>query len=272
MALGNYSSQPGTYVSGDESRVLRPVLLANAMFDPDSPASALLRDADSEPRDGPSLLVPSQWARLYLCAELCVLYLGLPLLIYTQRHALDGWTIPLLLLLAGGCTLLLWHDKTFNRRQFWNRDAFFRHGRRTLCWFVPGALIAGVGFAVLRPDLLWHLPLSKTGVWITIMVTYPLLSVYPQEIVFRTFFFHRYHLLFQSTQAKVVASGVAFGLAHIVFGNWTAPVMTTVVGLLFARTYAQSESTLQAALEHGLWGWFAFSVGLGWYVFSGAIG
>jgi membrane protease YdiL (CAAX protease family) len=65
---------------------------------------------------------------------------------------------------------------------------------------------------------------------------------------------------------------VAFGLAHIVFANWTAPLMTTVMGVLFALTYARTGSTLQASLEHGIWGWFAFTVGLGWYVFSGAIG
>jgi uncharacterized membrane protein YbjE (DUF340 family) len=39
----------------------------------------------------------------------------------------------------------------------------------------------------------------------------------------------------------------------------------------FARTYAKTQSTLQVALEHMLWGCFAFTVGLGWYVYSGAI-
>lgn len=219
-----------------------------------------------------AFLVPGRYTRLYLGIELCVLYLGLPLLLYTQRHALDGWVAPILMLLAAGCTTLLLKDGTFKRKQLWNRESFHHHIRRTLLWFVPGALIVGSLFAALRPDLLWHLPLSKTEVWLVLMVTYPILSVYPQEIVFRTFFFHRYHPLFRTIRTKVIASGVAFGLAHIIFGNWTAPFMTTLIGLLCARTYAQSGSTLQAALEHGIWGWFAFTVGLGWYVFSGAIG
>jgi membrane protease YdiL (CAAX protease family) len=219
-----------------------------------------------------AVLVPSRFRRLYLGVELCVLYLGLPLLLYTQRHALDGWVMPLLMGLAAGCTLLLWYDGSFNRKQLWNREAFRAHVRRTLCWFVPGALLVGTTFALLRPDLLWMLPQTQTGVWLIIMFTYPVFSVYPQEIVFRTFFFHRYHPLFQSLPAKIVASGVAFGLAHIVFANWTAPLMTTVMGVLFALTYARTGSTLQASLEHGIWGWFAFTVGLGWYVFSGAIG
>lgn len=219
-----------------------------------------------------AVLVPSRYRRLYLGVELCVLYLGLPLLLYTQRHALNGWIMPLLIGLAAGCTLLLWYDDSFPRRQLWNREAFRQHVSRTLRWFVPGALLVGIVFALLRPDLLWMLPQTQTGVWLIIMVTYPVFSVYPQEIVFRAFFFHRYHPLFQSLSAKIVASGVAFGLAHIVFANWTAPIMTTVMGVLFALTYARTGSTLQASLEHGIWGWFAFTVGLGWYVFSGAIG
>ena len=217
-------------------------------------------------------LVPPRLRRLYLSVELCALYLGLPLLLYTQRHALEGWIMPILLLLAGGCTAVLWTDGSFKRKQLWNREAFRRHVRRTLVWFVPGAVLVGTTFAFLRPDLLWLLPQSQTGVWLMIMLTYPVFSVYPQEIVFRTFFFHRYHPLFPTIRTKVLASGVAFGLAHVVFANWTAPLMTTVMGVLFGVTYARTGSTLQASLEHGIWGWFAFTVGLGWYVFSGAIG
>jgi len=217
-------------------------------------------------------LVPSRYLRLYLGIELAVLYLGLPLLLYTQREALDGWIGPILLLLAAGCTAVLWCDGSFNRKQLWNGDAFRQNLVRTLRWFVPGALVVGSGFAALRPDLLWLLPQSRTEMWVILMVTYPIISVYPQEIVFRAFFFHRYHPLFRTIRSKVVASSLAFGLAHIIFANWVAPLMTTVMGGLLGRTYARTGSTLQVTLEHGIWGAYAFTVGLGWYVFSGAIG
>jgi hypothetical protein len=48
--------------------------------------------------------------------------------------------------------------------------------------------------------------------------------------------------------------------------------MTALGGVHFGRTYAKTGSTLQVTLEHGLWGWLAFTIGLGWYVYSGAIG
>ena len=91
-----------------------------------------------------------------------------------------------------------------------------------------------------------------------------------QELIFRTFFFHRYRRLFGPV-GLVVASGIAFGVAHLFFNNWIAPVMTTVGGMLFALTYRQSRSTLQACLEHALWGDFLFTIGLGWYFYGGSI-
>lgn len=217
-------------------------------------------------------LVPGTLSRLYLAVEFAVLFVGLPVLLFTQRHALDGLIAPTLILLAVGCTGLLWTDRFFDRRQLWNPGVFRRHVARTLRWFVPGAGLVAIGTAALRPDLLMTFPQAYPGVWVVLMVTYPVVSVYPQEIIFRAFLFHRYHAIFPSTRSKIVVSSLAFGIAHIVFANWAAPVMTTISGVLFARTYVKTQSTLQVTLEHGLWGCFAFTVGLGWYVYSGAIG
>jgi membrane protease YdiL (CAAX protease family) len=208
---------------------------------------------------------------LYLWIEFALLFLGLPLVLYTQREALESLLMPLLVLLAAGCAFTLWRDGSFERRQLWNRAAFQQHLRRTLRWFVPGALVVGGAFALLRPDLLLTFPRFYPEVWLVILVTYPLLSVYPQEVIFRAFLFHRYDALFPSRWGKVTASGLTFGFAHIVFANWVAPAMTAVMGIQFALTYARTESTLQVTLEHGLWGLYAFTVGLGWFVYSGAI-
>lgn len=230
--------------------------------------------ASSSTRDrwlGSTVLLPPQFKQLYLWVEFALLYLGLPLLLYSHRQMLSEWLLPILLLLAAGCTVLLWHDGSFRRRQLWNRSAFQQHLRRTLRWFVPGALVVGGAFALLRPDLLLTFPRFYPEVWLAILITYPLLSVYPQEIIFRAFFFHRYHALFPSNWGKITASSLTFGFAHIVFANWAAPVMTAIIGFQFAVTYARTESTLQVTMEHGIWGLYAFTVGLGWFVYSGAI-
>lgn len=209
--------------------------------------------------------------RMYLWGELVLLYLGIPLLLYTQRQMLEAWLLPIIVGLGLGCAVLLWSDGSFDLCRLWKKDAFRRHLRRILWGFVPGALVVGGAFALWRPDLLLTFPQSHTDVWLALLVTYPLLSVYPQEIIFRAFFFHRYRSLFPTRWGKVTASGLTFGFAHIVFANWVAPVMTAVIGVQFALTYARTESTLQATIEHGLWGVYAFTIGLGWFVHSGAI-
>ena len=105
-----------------------------------------------------------------------------------------------------------------------------------------------------------------------VMVFYPVFSVYPQELIFRAFLFHRYRPLFGSTRNLVIVSAVAFGLAHLFFANLLAPLLSAVGGWIFARTYARSDSTLQATIEHALFGCFLFTVGLGWYFYGGSIG
>jgi len=211
-------------------------------------------------------------SRLYLALEFALLFIGLPVLLYTQRGGLDGLVAPTLIILAAGCTWVLWTDPRFNREQFWSGEGLHQNIGRMLRWFVPGAALVVIGLAGLRPDLLMTFPQAYPWVWLVLMLTYPILSVVPQEIIFRAFLFHRYDAIFPDRRSKIVVSAVAFGLAHIIFANWVAPIMTTIIGVQFARTYLKTGSTLQVALEHGLWGCFAFTVGLGWYVYSGAIG
>jgi len=85
------------------------------------------------------------------------------------------------------------------------------------------------------------------------------------------FFFHRYGPLFAKVAGLIGANALSFGLAHLVYGNWVAVALTTLGGALFAYRYARSESLLVVSIEHGLWGDWLFTIGAGWYLYSGAI-
>ena len=210
-------------------------------------------------------------SRRYLVVELVAVFLALPILLVFIRTTFRQWIIPTLLLVAAICVRTLWRDSSFDRRRLWSWRQPGCHLRRSLGLFVPGALVLSLLVATLEPDRLLQLPRNRPVLWVVVLILYPALSVYPQELIFRTFFFHRYRQLFVRPRSMIAASAVAFGLAHLFFANWLAPLLGTLGGLLFATTYRRSDSTLQAFLEHSLWGDFVFTVGLGWYFYGGSI-
>jgi membrane protease YdiL (CAAX protease family) len=208
---------------------------------------------------------------LYLMVEFLLIFIAFPLSLYFYRQAFGAMIVPALLSIAGICLGLLIFDPTFDRRRLFNFENFGSHVRRILITFIPLAAGLALVMAIFRPQMLFYLPAHNPGLWLLIIVLYPLFSVYPQEIIFRTFLFHRYQPLFPSKFLRIFVSGLTFGLAHLFFANWLAPTMTAVGGILFARTYAETNSTIQASVEHGLWGNLIFTIGLGLYFYGGAI-
>jgi membrane protease YdiL (CAAX protease family) len=101
------------------------------------------------------------------------------------------------------------------------------------------------------------------------MVLYPVLSVYPQGVLYRAFFLHRYAAVFPARWALLLASAVAFGFLHIIFRNSLAVGLTFLGGLLFATRYAETDSLLTSSVEHALYGCWLFTVGLGQYFYHG---
>lgn len=208
--------------------------------------------------------------------ECAALFAGVPLLIYFDLLPLK-LMMPILGLFGIGVLVFLLLDRSFDRRQLWNRIAARRELKQIVPVFVIGALLMLVG-TILHdrfgwgPRIFFGFPRSNTGFYIIIMCLYPLFSVYPQELLYRAFFFHRYAVLFRTPGVMIVASALAFGWAHLIFENVLALAMSTVGGLLFAYTYHRSKSLAACLLEHALYGDWLFTVGLGWYFFTGSVG
>ena len=180
------------------------------------------------------------------------------------------WLVSVAILSSGlACALVLAFDPTFERRQLLGAAAARQGLPRVLmrALLVAAALLAVTALAA--PQALFSFPRTRPTVWGAVMVLYPL-SAYAQEVVFRTFFFHRYGGLFATARARVVASGLVFGWAHIVVNNLAAVALSAVAGMLFAATYERSRSTLLVSIEHALYGDVVFSVGLGSLFYSTA--
>lgn len=180
------------------------------------------------------------------------------------------WLVTAAILVSGVvCVLALVLDPTFRRRELADAGAARRGiGRVLLRTLIVWLFLLGVT-AIATPDTLFAFPRARPGLWLMAMVLYPL-SAYAQEIVFRTFFFHRYGDLFVRPRTLVLASGLVFGWAHIVVNNLVAVPLAAVAGVLFASTYQRSRSTLLVTVEHALYGNFVFSVGLGSLFYSPA--
>ncbi len=204
--------------------------------------------------------------------EFVLVFLALPTSLIFLRREFAPWLIPFLVVTSIGCFVVLRRDPTFDRRRLWNAADWRRGLRPILTVFVPGAAALALVTATFLPRSFLSFPRSSPLRWAIVLALYPVLSVYPQELIFRTFLFHRYRAVFRTPAARVAASALAFGLAHAFLANWIAPTLSLVGGWLFARTYARSDSTLQSCLDHALWGDFLFTVGLGWYFYTGSIG
>jgi membrane protease YdiL (CAAX protease family) len=172
---------------------------------------------------------------------------------------------------AGLVTAVLLRDREFDRESLWRSTALRGHCKELLLSFAAIAVLIAVTLAWLDPEKLFWLPRHRPVLWAVVMVAYPLLSVYPQEVIYRAFFFHRYRSLFGHGRGMILASAVAFGFMHILFRNWIAVALTLAGGLAFARRYDRSRSLLLTALEHALYGQWIFTVGLGEYFFAGTL-
>jgi uncharacterized protein len=125
------------------------------------------------------------------------------------------------------------------------------------------ALFCYLWLSFTDADKLFTLPLHRPLLWIMIVFLYPILSVLPQEIIYRSFFFRRYRAIFPSTILMIAGSGVAFGYVHIIFHTVLSVFLSTIGGYLLSDTYKKTNSLAAVCVEHSLYGLIIFTVGLG---------
>jgi membrane protease YdiL (CAAX protease family) len=207
-------------------------------------------------------------SRRRLALEFALIFVGLPLLAGWQGQILRRWVIPQLVLLAAIFLVLLWRDSSFDRRQMRAVPQDWRGLLRIVVFFVLGG--AAVLYLAWRSGLdLFSFPRERPFLWVLVVLLYPLVSALPQEVIFRVFFFHRYRSLFPDPRLMMLVSASAFALAHLELGNLPALGLSFLGGLLFANTFGTTRSLPIVTLEHGLWGDWLFTVGLGVYFYGG---
>ena len=135
--------------------------------------------------------------------------------------------------------------------------------------FAVVALLLTAALWLHRPAWLFRFPRQSPGFWLLVMCLYPLISVFPQGLLYRKLFERRYAGLFSSPRVSWLIGSLVFGFAHLPFGNLWAVGFPFLGGLVFLRTYRRTGSLVLSCIEHGLYGDLLFTVGWGVYLFHG---
>jgi uncharacterized protein len=197
----------------------------------------------------------------FLIFEFIIFYVFVP---FVVNRYLEGWykIIPLALI-ALTFVILLLQDSEFDKRVFtrFRKNYVSKSVLRSLT-----VVLIMVWFTWwIFPDLFLRYPTRNFEGYVLTFFLYPIASVFPQEIIYRVYYFHRYETLIPEKYLLMFSNAFIFGLTHFIYGNWIAPIATFLVSWIFIYNYYQTRSLLNVSLEHYIYGIIMFTVGLGYF-------
>ena len=199
-------------------------------------------------------------------AELVIFLVITPLLVVLAPFKLPH--IPLLV--CGGlyATVRVWPHVSFRRllarppRLWWRGPCI----RASLV-----AVVATVFILWVNPEAFLSFPMKRTGMWGLVMLLYPVLSVLPQEIIYRVYIFEKIFPDPLQERLAILVSTVLFAWVHVVYAGYFAMLSTLVAGAVLGYGYCrgrrQQGALWAVLLEHSLYGMLIFTVGLGRHFF-----
>ena len=158
--------------------------------------------------------------------------------------------------------VILYFDKTF----------LFTSLKKKIDWkfvIIFSVIFFFLGFfyvLLVDKNLLFIFPKTNFKLWLIVIFIYPFLSVIPQELVYRVFFFQRYFPNINRFYFPVFLNLVVFAYGHLVFSNMHAIIITAIVSPIFTYAYLK-KSFLTCVILHTLGGQIIFTLGLGKYFF-----
>lgn len=196
----------------------------------------------------------------YKSIELFLLFFLLPVLLASAVHRYAKLAIVAIAVIYVATFLIQakqWKTPkidTLIKNQFWKRITVF------------SISILVLGIAILQiydPSQLFKVPQNKPLLWVTILFVYSFLSVLPQELIYRKFFYMRYEDLFSNKKLFFCMNVLCFSLCHLFLKNFWVILITLLGGILFTYTYEKTRSVQLVSIEHSIYGNLVFTVGLG---------
>ncbi len=197
---------------------------------------------------------------IYKGIELFLLFIVLPLsflisypIAIKMALTIIGFLYILIILKRKGLLKLRFPDKMY-WKPFW---------KETIIKLAIVMIITGLYVLFVAPDKLFSVLIKKPHLWLMILFIYTFLSVWPQEIIYRTFFYERYQGLVKNKWLFVFINAILFSLAHLFLRSFLVQALTFIGGMLFAYTYQKTKSTTLVSVEHAIYGNWLFTVGMG---------
>lgn len=199
-------------------------------------------------------------SKLFKFIELLVLFVGIPLSYLFDYSPILKLTIGVLgffyvlyiLLKVEKVNVII--RKNLNWNYFW---------KSTFIKLTIIAILTSVFVWFTDKESFFTVVATKPKMWVLILFFYAVFSVYPQELLYRTFFFKRYQNLFKNDFICILVNAILFSLAHAFFKNTLVLCITFIGGILFAYTYKKTNSTFLVSIEHTIYGCWLFTVGMG---------
>ena len=193
--------------------------------------------------------------------ELFFIYLFLPLFILIFQSKILIFTVLYLVFIF--TFLKLRKDKSFKSKVLSKKINW----RISFIFFLVFLILGYFYVLFYDPNILLSFPKDKFQLWVMVMFIYLFLSVIPQEIIYRVYFYHRYKKLFNGNLLILTLLNLFFfSFAHIVFNNPHAILITAFASPIFSYLYIK-ESFFTCVLVHSLGGQIIFTLGLGRYFY-----
>ena len=195
-----------------------------------------------------------------LIVELVLLFVALP---FTFLLPVSVIYISLLVVTALiYVTVVIVKNKLVNKKSLfqWSEKSYWKY---VLLRFAILALISVMLIYLFMPEKLFLVVKKNFLFWLMLSAFYSVFSVYPQEFLYRSFFFARYKPLVKNKYLFIGINAVVFSLAHVGFKNFFVLLITFLGGIVFALTFYRTKSLLFTSVEHAIYGVWIFTVGAG---------
>jgi len=196
----------------------------------------------------------------YKLVELLLLFVAIPIILAFPFYLLVKVLIVLLAIIY-----CLWIAKKFylftkkelykiNHHQYWKMIGLY---------FLLITISTSIFVWKTMPENLFIVLKKAPLFWLGLILFYSIFSVYPQEILYRLFFFKRYQSITSNTTLFIIMNILVFPLAHLFFHNWFLLFITLIGGILFSISFYKSKSLMVTFIEHALYGSWLFTIGMG---------